>query len=143
MIYERQGNKYEEGRDKISEQANTRIEQEEMEKWFILIELNTKLLPLILGGGWSSSSIVPKVATDSIDVKKVEEAIFSQKYKALSRILQLDKGSPYSSLQKNDFPILESYGIPVDDCHVHIAVFCDLYRVKKVCKKTTTMDVVL
>ena len=143
MIYEPQGNKDEEVRDKRSEQANIRIEQEEMEKWFILLELNTKLLPLILGGGWSSLSIVPKVATDSIDVKKVEEAIFSQKYKALSRILQLDKGSPYSSLQKKDFPVLESYGIPVDDCHVHIAVFCDLYRVKKVCKKTTTMDVVL
>ena len=78
-----------------------------------------------------------------IDVKKVEEAIFSQKYKALLRILQLDKGSPYSSLQKNDFPVLESCGIPVDDYHVHIAIFCDLYRMNKVCKKTTMMDVVI
>ena len=43
-----------------------------MTKWFIILDINTKLLPLILGGGRSSLSLVPKVANDLFDVKKVE-----------------------------------------------------------------------
>ena len=95
----------------------------------MVFELQTKLLPLLSP---ASGSISESLLESSVDSKKVEEVIYSlvgemqrQREATLTLILgtRKEQGLPYARLNLKHFPVLESFGIPVDDARVHENIF--------------------
>ena len=104
-------------------------EQEQKRRKWLVFELQTKLLPLLSP---ASGSISESLLESSVDSKKVEEVIYSlvgemqrQREATLTLILgtRKEQGSPYARLNLKHFPVLESFGIPVDDARVHENIF--------------------
>ena len=95
------------------------------------------MLPLfspLLSGGVEQR--VSYLLESSVDSKKVEEVIHTlvsemqhQREAALTTILVTrDKqGSLYARLQEKSFPVLQRFGIPIDDARVHENIFRELF----------------
>ena len=83
-----------------------------------------------------------------MDSKKVEGVIYTlvsemqhQSEATLPTILvtREKQGSPYARLQENSFPVLQRFGIPIDDARVHNNIFRELFRISQICLQTSTM----
>ena len=88
----------------------------------------------------------------SVDSKKVEEIIYilvsemqHQRDTILTMILgtQEKQGSPYARLQEKSFPVLQLFGIPIDDARVHENIFRELFQISQICLQTSTMYLTL
>ena len=111
--------------------------QEQKRRKWLLFELKSKLLPLffpLLPGGVEKRASY--LLESSVDSKKVEEVIYTlvsemqhQCEATLTTILvtQEKQGSPYARLQEKSFPVLQRFGIPIDDARVHENIFQELF----------------
>ena len=53
------------------------------------------------------------------------------------------QGSTYSRLQEKSFPVLQRFGIPIDDVRVHENIFRELFKISQICLQTSTMYLTL
>ena len=68
-----------------------------------------------------------------------------QREATLTTILRKqDKQGPlYARLQEKSFPVLQIFGIPIDDARVHENIFWELLRIRQICLQTSTMYLTL
>ena len=83
-----------------------------------------------------------------MDSKKVEEVIYTlvsemqhQRKATLTTIFgtREKQGSPYARLQEKSFPVLQRFGITIDDARVHENIFRELFQISQICLQTSTM----
>ena len=87
-----------------------------------------------------------------MDSKKVELVIYTlvsemqhQREATLTKILgtQEKQGSPYARLQDKSSPVLQRFGIPIDDVRVQENIFRELFQISQICLQTSTMYLTL
>ena len=118
-----------------------------------MFELKWKLLPLfspLLSGGVEQRARY--LLESSVDSKKVEEVIYTlvsemqhQREATLTAVLgtQEKQGSPCARLHDKSFPVLQMFGIPIDDARVYENIFRELFRISQICLQTSTMYLTL
>ena len=53
------------------------------------------------------------------------------------------QGSPYERIQEKSLPVLQRFGIPIDDARVHENIFEELFQISQICLQTSTMYLTL
>ena len=95
---------------------------------------------------------VSYLLASSVDSEKVEEVIYTlvseMQHHRESTITTIPgkrekQGSPYARLQEKSFPVLQRFGIPIDDARVHENIFRELFRISQIFLQTSTMYLTL
>ena len=113
------------------------------------IKVATAIFPIVVGWCWAESKLLAWVVSGLEKSWGVNlhfcfrNATSARGYTNYGTRNTRETRSPYARLQEKIFPVLQSFGIPIDDARVHKNIFRELFRISQICLQTSTMYLTL